>query len=100
MILYNITLKIAADVETEWLKWMKENHIPDVMKAGKFLDARISRLLNKDEGDESTYVIQYTCENLEQYNFYIGNYAKALRDEHMAKYKNKFVAFRTVMEIV
>ncbi|MCY7410661.1 MAG: DUF4286 family protein [Chitinophagales bacterium] len=100
MLLYNITVKIAGDVEEEWLMWMKEKHTPEVVNAGKFLESKISRLLNKPKGEESTYVIQYLCENLEQYNFYIENFAGALRDEHNAKYKNKFVAFRTLMEIV
>lgn len=100
MLLYNVSVKIASDVENEWLMWMKEKHIPEVLSAGKFLESRISRLLNKPDGEESTYVIQYLCENMEQYNFYIENFATTLREEHNSKYKNKFVAFRTLMEIV
>lgn len=100
MVLYNVTVKIADDVEAEWLQWMKEVHIPDVINAGGFIDGKISRLLNVNDGDESTYVIQYTCQNLERYQHYIEHHSKALRDEHMEKYKNKFVAFRTVMEVL
>ena len=47
-----------------------------------------------------TYSIQYTCENkakLEQYN---ANFAPALQKEHSNKFEGKFVAFRTILEVV
>jgi len=36
MILYNVTVKIMKPLEAEWLKWMKEVHIPDVINTGLF----------------------------------------------------------------
>ncbi|MCE3229382.1 MAG: hypothetical protein K0S32_3933, partial [Bacteroidetes bacterium] len=32
MFIYNVTVNISNDIHTDWLKWMKEIHIPDVMK--------------------------------------------------------------------
>lgn len=100
MILYNVTIKIAREVETEWLQWMTSRHIPDVINTGQFTTSRISRLLDQPEEDDSTYVIQYQCDNMESYNHYITNYATALREEFTQRYKDKFVAFRTLMEVV
>lgn len=100
MLLYNVTIKIDRDAEQDWLKWMKEKHIPEVVDAGKFSGAQISRLLDEPDGEDPTYVIQYTCENREQYNLYIHQHSPRLRDEHNERYKNKFVAFRSLMEIV
>ena len=34
MILYNVTVNIDTDVEEDWIEWMKETHIPEVMKTG------------------------------------------------------------------
>jgi hypothetical protein len=31
MIVYNVTVNIDGAVEQEWLKWMKEVHIPEVL---------------------------------------------------------------------
>lgn len=32
MIIYNVTVNIEHNVHDEWLKFMKDEHIPDVMK--------------------------------------------------------------------
>ena len=41
MILYNVTISIDTSVEEDWLQWMKEIHIPDVMNTGLFIDNKI-----------------------------------------------------------
>ena len=99
MIIYNVTVNIDEAVHQEWLKWMKEKHIPDVMNTGCFLENKICRLLNvEDEG--STYSIQYTCNSMDDYEEYQQNHAPGLQKEHAEKYKDKFVAFRTLLEVV
>jgi hypothetical protein len=100
MILYNVTVQIDKDIEVEWLEWMKSKHIPDVMSTGQFFESRISRLLNEPDEEVSTYVIQYHAESLAHYNRYINEFSAALRDEFNSRYKDKFVLFRTVMEVV
>ena len=44
MILYNITVSIDYDVHQEWLIWMKEVHIPDVLSTGLFLKSKIAKI--------------------------------------------------------
>ncbi len=84
----------------EWLRWMKTEHIPRVMNSGMFLEHRISRLLEQDESDGVTYAIQYLCNGMNQYETYREEFAPALQQEHADRYKDKFVAFRTVMEVI
>jgi hypothetical protein len=36
MILYNITFNLSPDIEEDFLSWMKETHIPEVLATGKF----------------------------------------------------------------
>lgn len=100
MIIYNVTVKINQEVQEEWLRWMKTEHIPRVMNSGMFIEYRISRLLEQDESDGVTYAIQYLCNSMDQYETYRQEFAPALQQEHSDKYKDKFVAFRTVMEVV
>jgi hypothetical protein len=100
MLIYNVTIKIQSEAEGEWLQWMKSKHVPDVMSNGQFLSSQISRLLDQPEGDDPTYVIQYRCESHEMLNTYLQKFSPALREEHNARYKNRFVAFRTVMEVI
>jgi hypothetical protein len=100
MIIYNITINIDDSVHDEWLEWMKTSHIPDVMRTGMFKESRLLRILGDESSGGRTYSVQYTCENLEKYHQYEDIYAPALRGEYNNKYKDKFVAFRTLLETV
>ncbi|MBL4654799.1 MAG: DUF4286 family protein [Bacteroidia bacterium] len=98
MIIYNVTVKIDNSVHDEWLQWMKEVHIPDVMTTGLFIDSKICKvIIDDDEG--GTYSIQYTCNSMDDYNKYQEDFAAKLQEEHTTKYKGKFAAFRTIMVV-
>jgi hypothetical protein len=100
MIVYNITIKILPQIETEWLIWQKNEHIPEIMSTGLFYDYRFYRLLEEDESDGLTYVVQYFAYSKENYNNYISSFAEKLRDKAIARWGEKFLAFRTVMQVV
>ncbi|MBK9760332.1 MAG: DUF4286 family protein [Flavobacteriales bacterium] len=99
MIIYNVTVNVDVDVAEEWLHWMKSAHIPDVMATGLFLDNRICRILAEEEGGLS-YAIQYTCTDMETYERYKAEHAPRLQADTQKRYAGKFVAFRTLLEVV
>ncbi|MEX2335897.1 MAG: DUF4286 family protein [Fulvivirga sp.] len=98
MILYNVTIGIDADAEKEWLAWMKEQHIPKVMGTGLFLEHKIFKVLGEEEEQSISYSIQYFAETLDKVVDYLNNYAPPLVEEHRQRYKDKHVAFRTLLE--
>ena len=101
MILYNVTVNIDFNVELEWKQWMKEEHIPKVMATGAFVANKMYKLLNEvPDATGATYSIQYFCENMGKLDDYIENKAPALVKEHIDKYANKHVAFRSILEEV
>jgi hypothetical protein len=101
MYLYNVTINIEEDVEQEWLRWMKDTHIPEVMSTGRFFENKVMKLLNEQpDATGTTYSIQYFARTLGDIEYYLNHEAESLRQEHTNKYKDKFVAFRTVLEQV
>jgi hypothetical protein len=100
MIQYNVTVKIDLDVHEDWLNWMTEIHIPEVMETGIFLSNRIARVLFQDETDGITYSFQYICEDMSAMQKYSSTFAPALQKAHADRYEGKFVAFRTMLEII
>lgn len=100
MIIYNVTVKIEHDIHEEWLAWMREVHIPDVMKTGQFQSHRLCKLMEQDETDGPTYAIQYLATSMSHVFTYKEKFAQALQKEHTEKYAGKFVAFRTLLRIV
>ena len=99
MILYNVTVNIDVTVHDEWLQWMKEIHIPEVMATGCFLENKICRILAEEEGGKA-YSIQYFAPDMTTYIKYQTEFAPALQQEHTQKYGGKFGAFRTLLEVV
>jgi hypothetical protein len=100
MIVYNITIKISPQIEKEWVNWQKTEHIPDVMASGDFTSYQFYRLLEQEEEEGITYVIQYFAKTREDYQQYIDKTASSLRQKAHKKWSNQFIAFRTIMEVV
>ena len=98
MIIYNVTVSIDEDVHDEWLTWMREVHIPDVMKTELFIESKISRILAEEEGGKS-YSIMYLCKDMATLEYYQENHAPALQKDHTSRYAGKFAAFRTLLEV-
>ena len=98
MIIYNVTVSLVdTTIQEDWLHWMKTKHIPDVMNTGCFLGNKICRLM---VDDEITYAIQYTCKNLATLEKYQQDFSPALQTEHTERYRGKFGAYRSLLEIV
>ncbi|MBS1763734.1 MAG: DUF4286 family protein [Bacteroidetes bacterium] len=100
MFIYNVTINIDNDVADEWLLWMTQKHIPDVLKTGCFTEHRILRVLADEESGGKTYSVQYFFDTMQDIETYESCYAAELRDEHTQKYKDKFVAFRTLLHVI
>jgi len=100
MIIYNVTVKITHTIHTDWLQWLKEEHIPDIIQTGCFTHATILRLLEVDDTEGPTYAVQYFAESKGLYNNYIENHAAAMREKGFTKWGNQFIAFRSVMQVV
>ena len=101
MIIYSVTVTIDENIQEDWFNWMKTKHIPDVMATGYFSESHIQVLLDPEpEKGTLTYNIQYSCESMEVYLTYQEKAAPALQEEHTARYRDRFAAFRTLLHRV
>lgn len=99
MIIYNVTVKLDREIHEEWLEWMRTEHILDVLNTGFFESHKLLKLLEEEE-DGVTYAVQYYCKTIGDYKQYEAQYAPALKAEADKKFKDRFVAFRTLLEVV
>ncbi len=99
MVLYSVTVNVSEDVHVEWIDWMRKVHVPDVMNTGCFVMHKIMKL-KEPKQDGHTYSFQYFCESQDKLNEYQSNFATALQAEHSAKFQNKFIAFRTILDVI
>ncbi len=100
MIIYSVTTNIEDSVKADWLEWMKNTHIPEVMNTGLFLGNRFMRVIGDEESGGGTYSVQYLCESMEKFKQYEAKFAPALRAETITRYQDKFIAFRTLLEVL
>lgn len=100
MYIYNVTTNIDKSAHEEWLKWMNEIHIPDVLATGKFINAKMSRVLVEEEMGGITYSVQFTVVDKQTLQKYYNEDAPRLREDALKLFANKFVSFRTELEIV
>lgn len=99
MIVYNVTCSMEPHLADEWLQWMREVHIPEVMATGCFLEWKILRLMTSAQDDLGVnYAIQYSAENLEKYETYRDQYGPILQQKTRDKYGESILAFRTLLE--
>lgn len=97
MIKYNVTIKIPDALAEEWLHWMQQVHIPDVMSTGLFDSGSINELLEYEDDPDRTFSIQYLCPSKENFQIYLDEHAERLQQEHTDRYRDQFVSFRTLL---
>ena len=100
MIIYNITIKVEKQIADDWLQWMLNEHINDIMQSKCFVDFILVRLLDVDDSEGQTYAVQYYAESKSDYNRYIQLHSSEMRKRSFDKWKDQFIAFRSVMEVV
>lgn len=100
MIVYNVTIKITHAIQADWLQWLQQEHIPEIIKTGCFTKATIFQLIEVDDSEGPTYAVQYFAESKGLYNNYIENHAANLRQKSFDKWGDQFIAFRSVLKVI
>jgi Domain of unknown function (DUF4286) len=99
MIVYNVTCSMEKQLAPEWLNWMVQVHIPEVMATGCFQDFKIMKLMTNLPDDPGVnFAVQYRAVSLGKYNQYRDEFAPALQQKTRDKYGEAITAFRTLME--
>ncbi len=100
MYIYNVTTNIEATSQDEWVNWMQTQHIPEVLGTGKFLSAKMTRVLVEEDMGGITYSVQYTVKDKATLERYYQEDAPRLRDDAQRLFAGKMVSFRTELEIL
>src|SRR5882724_6185194 len=101
MIKYKVKIDIDKSKEQEWVQWMKEKHIRDVVNTGYFTDFNFYKINIIENGKDLkenivTFEIVYTCNTIEDYYAYKEKASKDLQREHTDKFDGYFHADRVV----
>jgi hypothetical protein len=99
MIIYNVTLSINPELETEILTWLVDEHIPEVMNTGLFDSQSMYKVVeNHVDRHHNSYAVQYTLSSWDKVDTYVEKHAEGLKDKTKEKYGENLLAFRTFLE--
>jgi len=98
MLLYNETVGIDKEIEQEWLVYMRDKHIQNVLNTGLFVDWKMYKVLHDQEDGTISYSIQFFAKSIEDIQQYLEVFAPVLIEEHRKKFHNRHVTFRTLLE--
>ena len=100
MVIYNVTTHVESSVEKNWLKWMKEKHIPEMLATKKFKTAKIFKIINENDKGGVSYAAQYHCNNKIALEQYLNDFAAKLREDAVNKFGERILSFRTELELI
>ena len=71
------------------------------MNTGLFVEYKVCEILHDDGDGGISYAFQYFSKNMEDFQIYQRDHAKALQNDVATRYpdKEKYVAFRTLMKV-
>jgi Domain of unknown function (DUF4286) len=100
MFLYNVTIGIDKDVEQEMLVWMKAEHIPKIMETGMFVEFKMYKVLHDQDDGGVSYSVQFFAHTINHVTTYFDKFAPIFLDQLRTRFRDKHVAFMTLLEEV
>ena len=100
MIVYNITSKVRWDILESFLGWQLDVQIPAILATGLFDNYQLYRLLEQDEEEGPTFVLQLLTTSHDRYRRFVTEFLPAIQQEGWDKWGDGFISFRTLMELV
>jgi len=100
MLIYNVTTHVEPSVEQDWLVWMKQKHLPQMLATKKFIHAKIFKINSEHDQGGISYAVQYHCTDQKTLNQYLKNDAECMRKEGIEKFGNNLLFFRTELQLI
>lgn len=94
MLIYEVTVKVRADLAEKFEKYMREKHISEVLATGFFLGARFLRTA------ENIYRTQYEAKDEKALGKYLQTSAAQLRDDFLSHFPDGVEVSRANWEVL
>ncbi len=92
MLIYEVAITINPEIMSQYVQWMSEEHIPEVLKSPGFVKAEF--LLEPDGKPHMR--VQYFIKDATFLKKYLAEFAPALRQKSIDRWKDQFKAERTL----
>jgi hypothetical protein len=100
MYIFNITTKVDNSIAEDWLRWQKEEYIPEVLSTNYFNNFKLFYLMNQDESEGITYVLQFFADTIFNYDSYIKIFAEVHQQKTFKRWNSNFIVFTSLLKSV
>jgi hypothetical protein len=98
-IIYNVTISVDKNMTSNWMNWMLNEHLRDMMGTGCFLGFRFCEL-HTEQDLGPTYTVQYELASQGDLDKYEQNFAPQMRAKGAQLFGEKALAFRSTMTVL
>lgn len=100
MLIFNTTFLVSDTAHTQWLKWVREQHIPFMMKSGTFTQPQIAKVFSNESQDGTSYSVQLQVQDLQALENWHIQYAKIFEQKFAETFGSEVIFFATILEII
>ena len=96
---YEVSIEVMKEHSHAWVDWMISIHIPEVMKCGVFINAKLSKVTDPVSESYDTFHIQYSANSLQDIQLYRSEYSPALQASHNRIFGEHTNGMRKVLQL-
>ena len=94
MYIYNVTTAVEPSVKDEWILWMKEVFLPEMLATGKFHNASLMEVLTS-EREVCSFAVHYEAHSPEDIMSYEQEFKNKMEGMMWKKFADKALSFPT-----
>ncbi len=99
MYIYNITFQVSPEIEKEWLDFLKQKFIPQMLASGVLQSALTSKIVAT--GDSGTsYSVQFKTKDKYTLDKFLKEEFDAVFEKFYLKFAPKMVFFATELDVL
>ncbi len=98
--LYIVHVLVDHDVLDKWTRYMREQHIDDVLDTGCFQAAWMTRNEERDDEHGVAFTMCYESPNAQTFEHYQSEHAPALKQDHADRFAGKVRATRELLPVI
>ncbi len=96
---YEVSIEVMKEHSHAWVDWMISIHIPEVMKCGVCINAKLSKVIDPVSEIYDTFHIQYSANSLQDIQLYRSEYSPALQASHNRIFGEHTNGIRKVLQL-
>ncbi|HLP04066.1 MAG TPA: DUF4286 family protein [Paludibacter sp.] len=100
MLIYNTTYLVSDQEHNNFLKWIREEHIPFMLESTYFSKPQMTRIITGSEQEGTSFSVQFHVNNLQTLKLWNQKYSTLFQENCSKKFGTEVLFFTTIMELI